>query len=507
MDWRTDLERIYSKLWIEISEREFPSISHLENALGLYRGYLRKSRRGARCELRVLLQVLEHLAIDPVKFFGQALGRSGNLRGKDPWSQFEGRARRLVSQARNREFGEFFSNLSSVPADVTTTAAEDPARLDAIDRLKYSDPISACNEAESIFWAMADRGLSPMLIRVAGLLGACLQAASSLDRAHALLWHAREAAHDFPPIFKIEVTLRILHVFAAHRDYENGFNIAEKLVQECANRGHVACLGRSLAMKGTLASCLGKHEQAVAAFEAALRCLPDADAIYRTASLLGIGVDAYHLADFKMAEAYGQQVETYLRDQWPEPSPRRIYGHLAWLRARLAIAQEHDRETERWYRKSISEFERFPVDLAVVTTEWIRYLLQSGDRQRALQTIRELIHISFHLEDIPEADKAISRLIRRAEEQPLTVEYVDEILQQLDRGRAMPESLVRLPQSTGRRGPLVGDAVLPSSERRGRRASSCGVVPISESPLPARYAAGTQYSAETQYSAGTMPGI
>ncbi len=79
-----ELDTVHTVLKAVLREAGPGTVLETEQALGLYRGYIRYHRHRRELDLGVLLAILKHLEISPLDFFDQVATELGDPDGSDP---------------------------------------------------------------------------------------------------------------------------------------------------------------------------------------------------------------------------------------------------------------------------------------------------------------------------------------------------------------------------------------------------------------------------------------
>jgi len=171
-----EVQKILALLDVKLQASDV-RIGQVEAAIGRYSGFFRDLRRPSRrASIRVvdLMATLDHLAIEPIAFFGEALGAS-DLTAQS--TALKGTPPALVVRARERWELELPGSLGR-------------SYLEELDSLRYEDPARAVRLAEEAVDFVVPEEI-PWLL---GVAGSAWRMAFHLDEAEHAVYAGLEIA-------------------------------------------------------------------------------------------------------------------------------------------------------------------------------------------------------------------------------------------------------------------------------------------------------------------------
>ena len=232
------------------------TVGRVEDALGLSTGYFRDQRRPdrLRLDLRIFVQALDFLSIDPGHFFATTLGRV------DPVETFLKESRTL-RQGDRRPPDAFLAVARRTPGG--------PRRdydLEAWRAMIRTDPANARREISLGLPRIVDERLAEAL----GLYAAACLALEQTDLAQMVLGAAlEEARRQVEAKPQGEVLLVASDLVASQERFDLALRLAEVATLRFITAGHLPGIGQSLIQQGHQLRALGREKPAARAFDRA----------------------------------------------------------------------------------------------------------------------------------------------------------------------------------------------------------------------------------------------
>lgn len=433
MDSQEIMDRLMTTLREELGRAGWGSITRVEQALGFSEGYLRKARRLQSLCLRSLIRILQHIEVDPHTFFDRA------LRDEPPSDPLRDFGREAEQLARQHPEGLFMTMVDF--ADLDPLTEEEQQELTDLDNLLYVDikevERRASRRCRQAVWASR---LSPAL-RAAGIWSLSLAFQKYVDPAQVLLWRAIQIAQShhmrtgFQQAELNDLLIRAIHLMAFRRRFPDALVLAEQTLVRLVVEADYEAIGKFLTVRGIMARKLKDHEKCIKSFLSALDFLAvRKNRNYTFSALQCLALEYTTVGDIGKAQHYAHRARQHLENTEQLDLSRGPYltGHLAWLDAQIAKAQKKEYEAEQLYHKACQLLASHPIDQALVYTELIQFLFDTGKPSQARQLAKRLVHLTFHFEKLPIIDDAVSRLIRAAETDELSLKLVQASRAQIE---------------------------------------------------------------------------
>ncbi|MCP3961605.1 MAG: hypothetical protein GY719_27510 [bacterium] len=397
------------------------SIRRVEEALEIFDGSFRQWRQRGQLQLDVLFRALRELGVDPARFWVEVFG--GDF---DPVEL----AKRPAAPPRDPVVRRAVARWHGpAPDDSTGMTDERWRRLDA---LRGEDPGLAVRRSKAVL----ERAEPRWIPRLLAAYGSARRAQARLDQALEALHYALLLAegHDGRAVCA-DLLQRLGVAYGYTGDHTLGLLFAKEAAYEHRMAGDLRGEGRSWVDQGSRYASLDRFDDAVAANQAALRCLPEDEVRHR--------FSAYHcLASIHLRQGRLRQAAACL-GRAEELAPRigeDLVGGLQTVKATLAaVAGDHAR-AERAFAAATEVFRKVsPLDAALASVDLARSQVLCGRMDRALGTVKGMAAFLEPLKKNALASEAILQLVRVAlAGQGLTLRLLNRARRALEKGRARP---------------------------------------------------------------------
>jgi tetratricopeptide (TPR) repeat protein len=191
----------------------------------------------------------------------------------------------------------------------------------------------------------------------------------------------------------------------------------------------------------------GDYRRALAAYEKALKLLPEELVVYRFCALQGIAVACVYLGDVRRAL---ERLDQALAVAVEHPAAYLSSGVL-WLKGEIVLLLGHHREAARYFgivRDRYLDLQIGPVEIAVISLRLAKAHFLLGDRRQVRRTLEDVL---FRLGDVERANPllgaALGEFLRETARGQVTAELLEEIYRTLRGGAetAPPLLPVELP--------------------------------------------------------------
>ena len=396
------------------------SIRRTEKALRVADGSFRQWRRRGQLELGVLHQTLAEIGVEPARFWAEVCGID-----LDPVDV----AKRPTGPPKDPVVRRALARWEAPAPGPSRRLGEEELRR--LDDLRDSEPQRGVREASAAL-AEAEKEQIPQLLAV---YGSARRVEARLDLAlEALRWAldvAERGGADRRLRADVLQRLGVAHAFTG--DHSLGLLLAREAAQEYRLAGDGAGEGRSLVDQGTRYAHLDRLDEAVGAYEAALRRLPEHEAKHRFGAWHSLAV-AYHRRG-SLPEAMESVREA--EELAPKVGPR-LSALLLATKAEVVTGLGDHREAERCYAAELEIYRPIsPIDAALASVDLVRAQLRGGRVGPAIDTVRGLCTFLGPLENNEVAREAISELVCMAwRGEEMTLRALDRVARAIEEGRA-----------------------------------------------------------------------
>ncbi|MCP4593373.1 MAG: tetratricopeptide repeat protein [bacterium] len=398
----------------EIRRRGRGSIRAVDRVAGRGEGWWQHRVEAGALTLHQLLTVLDHLSLEPVRFFRRILPaeppglRLDRPRGEPPaivarsWD-------RIQAGEKGKGIGESY--------------------LDTLDRQRYEEPEEVIKLA---LWAV-DHVELPLLPRLLGVAGSACRLLIHLDEAE----HTIHAGLDIAQRGDDQAALgdllqRLSYVLADRGEHGEALRLAEKAAMRYLRMGDHAGLGRALVAQGIWLYYLDRCKEAIVVQETALRHLPAHEEPHRFTVFQALGSCHRRLGNLENALHY----VTLAGELTPD---RNAEGKLCWLLASIYQDLNQLMEAECQLRKVVEIFKNLHYgETALSTCDLVRIQLLQGrvvDAYHTATSMRALLEPLRHNKII---SAAIGDLLRSGQA-GLTLALVKRVKAQIRSERKHPQ--------------------------------------------------------------------
>jgi tetratricopeptide (TPR) repeat protein len=411
------------------------SVGRVEEACELRPGYFRDQRRAGRerCDLRVLLQALDALKVDPAEFFAKVLGPAELV------ARFTADAavlrRRLKHPprilARERERG---AAERGAPAELTDALGHE---LAALEDLRYGDPQRVMQRATALVTEVPV-GHRPWVL---GLYGSACRVAGRLKEAQMVLGRALDLAAELgDPRAEADLLQRASYVVGDLGQFESAFHFAERATLLFVELGDLTGVGKAMVDQGVWLGCLDRDANAHRAFLAALHFLPENGEPdvrrNRIACLMSLGNLARRRGDLEAAREHLEVARAAADGSTVGPA---FLGKLVALQALIAEASGDLERAEEHFREAFEIYRPITLlDTAVTAVDLARVQLQRGRIDAASGTARTLLASidPTDVEEQPPVSATVVEMVRYlAAGRELTAAALERLRSELERAK------------------------------------------------------------------------
>ena len=447
-------EHLIEKVHFELQQRfrtaGHGSVARVQKALRLNSAYFRDLRRPGRShfDLRILLDALEVLEIQPSDFFAAVFGTS------DPVESFCSEAQALFRRFRRRvgilELEAERQEPPTHPLDSKAVRLE----LAELNALRKVDPNKVLRRTRSLLPKVEDS----LVPRVLAVHAAAFRVQGRLDEAQMVLGKAIEWVRSFDdPGLEAELYMRAGYVVASRGDFQRAVDLSERATVLFANHGDGLGIGKSLVERGNWLYGLERYDEASTLFEGALQhfdrgtssgdevesALDSENRIYHASCLLSLARTHLRLGDLEAARLWAAEARSRSQDTGLEPE-------LAWMQASIARDRGDAVEAEQHLLDVVELYRGVaPVNTALAIVELARLQLESGRVEDSYETAKSMLTVIGDLESNPLVSAALTEVLRIVlAGRGLTLALLDQALVSLQSERTQSEHRVRPPSAS-----------------------------------------------------------
>jgi tetratricopeptide (TPR) repeat protein len=397
---------------LEIRSRGRGSIRAVDRATDHSEGWWQHRAASQDITVQQLLTVL-----DPVRFLRRTLGGESPLELDKP----RGTPPEIVTKAWQRiHSGEEGKGIGET-------------YLETLDQQRYQEPAKVVRLA---LWAM-DHVELHLLPRLLGIAGSAWRRLLKLNEAeHALFAGFEIALGQDAHATMGELLQRLSYVFANRGEYREALRIADKAVVILAQAEDFVGLGKLFVTIGSLQGMMGAYKASIAAFEAALKYLPEDSLLDRRfAALHGLGESYREMGRLDEALDWAQQAQSLV-----DAVSKLDAAKLLLLEGALWLdLGEFDLAESRLCR-AVEQFSTLsPVDAALAMTVLVRTQLLKGETGPAYQTVEGMLKLLEPLRQNKVVSAAIADLFRCGQA-GLTLAVVEDAQEIIEKARGRHQS-------------------------------------------------------------------
>jgi tetratricopeptide (TPR) repeat protein len=416
------VERAHAVLREQFRRAGKGSIERTEQAVGITKGSLSRWRRQRRLDLGMLSRVLEVLGLDPALFWVEVCGTDF-----DPVAV----AKRPTGPPRDPVVRQALRR--SAVAEPGSANRLSDAELKELDGLRDSDPKEGVRQVKSAL-GRAERRQIPRLLAI---YGSARRVEARLDKAlEALRWALAVAETIGAGRSECADILQRIGVAVAFTgDHALGLLFAREAAHQHRLAANVAGEGRSLVDQGTRYAHLDQLDEAVGAYQAALRCLPEDEVSNRFIACQSLAIVHQRCGSVGEALKCVRRAEEVA----PQVGPR-LSALLLATKAEIVTARGDHAEAEYCHAAAVEIYLPLsPIDAALASVELVRAQLRSGRVEQVRQTVRAMCTFVGLLEDNQVASEAISELVCMAlNGEEITLRVLDQVALEIENARARP---------------------------------------------------------------------
>ena len=383
------MERLIRLLDQEIRSRGQGSIAKVDRAAGFQRGWWQNRVKSGVLSVKHLLQVLDHLGLDPVKFVRQSFGRKGTLELDRPRGATPELVTRIEWRFRKREEGRGVGL----------------KWIETLDELRRDSPKEVLRAAE---WHVDHIELK-LMPQFLGVVGSAWRLMISLDKSeHSLHAGLRIAEAQKAYSTSGDLLQRLSYVVADRGEYWESLRLSKEAMINFLHTNDSPGMARSMVDQGIWLSRLEQSEAAIGTMQSALELLPAEERENRFTAFQVIGLQLCELDRLDEAIEYVSRAEK----ECPGLNPWAI-GKLSWLKATVSIAMKRWGEAERLLEEVVATFEPLHLgEAALATCDQVKTQLLQGKHQEAFANATRICALLESLQENEILGAAIADLLR-----------------------------------------------------------------------------------------------
>lgn len=386
----SDAERLVEALDREIRRRGRGAIAAVNRGTGHAEGWWQHRAESGDITAGQMLQVLDHLGLDPVKFVRRALGAAGGLELDRP----AGDPPEIVERARERLRSGVEGSIGS-------------GFLETLDHQRYREPAKALDLA---LWAVDHVELA-LLPRLLGVAGSTFRLSIRLTEAE----HAIHAGIEMAESVRDRSTVgalaqRLAYVVADRGDRAEALRLSERAALIFLRAADTAAVGTALVDQGIWLYYLHRFDESIEAHRSALDLLPADAGRNRFAAFQFLGLNYRELKELEEAMRWCVVAEDSARatgvEEWAN-------NRLMWLQARICSDLGELDQAAKLFADVVESFrEVHPGEAALATCELVRVRLRQGQHEAAYRAAASMRTLLEPLRDNPILSAAIGDLLR-----------------------------------------------------------------------------------------------
>jgi tetratricopeptide (TPR) repeat protein len=390
----------------ELERRKWGAISRMEKALGVAgQGWWQARRKTEDIYIGAMVEILEHLGLDPGRFVTKVLGKDSDLVLDQPI----GEPPEIVVRAWER----FRSK-----GPLVETVAE--ANLETLDRMRYAAPKEAIRQALTTLGYCS----RPMIPRLLGVAGSTWRLLLDLEKAEHALYAGLKMLEELKdPRAILELAQRLCYVRSDQADFAGALRLSEKIAMGYLRLQDRIGFGKSLVDQTVWLSRLDRFQEAINMGISALDFLPETEARNRCATYQVIAYNFREINDLEKAWRYlrlAEEISGTFGDKWCQDK-------LLWLRGNLLSDLGRTDEAAEILWKAVEMFATTNLsDMALATCDLVRVELLAERPAVAREAAQKLRFLVEPLRDNPVVSAAISDLFYK-EGAALTLALVQDV--------------------------------------------------------------------------------
>ncbi len=418
------IRRVHAVLREVFRRRGRGSVKRVEATLAISQGSFRQWRRRERLDLDVLFRALEVLEVPPARFWVEVFGgdfdpvqvaKRPTGPPKDPV------VRRAVSRWQGKAPGESREMTEELWRRLDGLRGEDPQK--AVRRIK-----AALKNAEPSW-----------IPRLLAAYGSARRVQVRLDQALEALHYGLLLAEEHESRAVCADLLQRLGVAHAYGgNHSLGLLFAREAAYEHRMAGNLRGEGRSWVDQGSRFFSLGRLGDAVAAYEAALQCLPGDEKRHRFSAWQGLAVANHRRGALREAAENAKRAEALTSDV-----DSALVGKLVWVKAEIAETTRDYAQAELGYAQAVELNRKLsPIDAALAGA---RTQVLQGKIEAGCESTKALASLLSPLEENRVVSAALMRLLRIAfEGRRLTETKLERAAQEIRKERTRLDPRARI---------------------------------------------------------------
>ncbi len=390
----------------ELERRKWGAISRMEKALGVAgQGWWQARRKTEDIYIGAMIEVLQHLGLDPGRFVTKVLGSDSNFVLDQPIGQ----PPEIVVRAWER----FRSK-----GPLVETVAE--ANLETLDRMRYTAPKEAIRQVLTTL-SYCSR---PMIPRLLGVAGSTWRLMLDLEKAEHALYAGLKMLEELnDPRATLELAQRLCYVRSDQADFAGALRLSEKIAMDYLRLQDRVGFGKSLVDQTVWLSRLGRSQESINVGLTALDFVPKHEGCNRCAIYQTVSFCFRELGDTEKALKFlllAEEVSEALGDKWGKDK-------LLWLRGNL-LADQHniDDASAILWRAVENLAETNLAEMAIAACDLVRVELLAGRPTVAREAALKLRLLVEPLRHNPVISSAISDLFDK-EAKAMTLALVQDV--------------------------------------------------------------------------------
>ncbi len=370
------------------------SVKRVEAALSISEGSFRQWRRRGRLELDMLFRTLEELEVPPARFWVEVFG--GDL---DPVQL----AKRPTAPPKDPVVRRAVARWQEPPPSDAESMTDE--RWRQLDELRGEDPKLAVRRIKAALKTADQKWIPRLLAAYGSALRVQVQLGQALEALHYALLMAE--GHDSRATCA-DILQRLGVAYAYTGNHSLGLMFAKQAAYEHRMAGNLRGEGRSWVDQGLRYGSLDRLDDAIAAYEAALLCLPNDEVRNRFSAWQGLAVANNRRGAVRKAGECAKRAEALA-----SKVDRALAGKLIWVKAEIALRVPDYPHAELCFADVVKLYRKLsPIDAALAGVELARTQVLQGRIDAAYESTKALASFLKPLEGNRVISATLMRLLR-----------------------------------------------------------------------------------------------